>query len=142
MEDIYTNISESTLALLGLQEISYDLAKHAYEKRKKQAVDTLKRNANFHKDYQLDHLKKDFANTASNAMKEKGFSGKVNSIKHGIKNLFSIKKQGKRLIDAEEKAHENGIGVIDAAKTGMKAWSLNNAIKRKQERVPDWSKKK
>ena len=35
--EIYEGIIESTLNFLGLQEISYALAKHALEKRKKQA---------------------------------------------------------------------------------------------------------
>jgi hypothetical protein len=135
--EFYSSLSESTLALLGLQEISYALAKHALEKRKQQAVDKLTRNAKAH---QLadQHNISSMANAVNNVQNAKGFKNKLKAGIEGASavsnSIFTINHHGAVEAHATKKGH----GLFHAAKAGKKAWDLHRAIERKEARSPGW----
>jgi hypothetical protein len=135
--EFYSNISESTLALLGLQEISYALAKHALEKRKQQAINKLTQNAKTHQLADQQNIS-NMANSISNVQNAKGFKKKLNAAIDGLgaftSNTFTINHHAQ----VERDATKHGNGLFHAAKAGKKAWDLHRAIERKEARSPGW----
>lgn len=135
--EFYSSLSESTLALLGLQEISYALAKHALEKRKQQAVNKLNKNAQAHQAFDQ-HNMSTMANTVSNVQNAKGFK---NKLKKGIEGATALAAHGMSWnshAQVEANATKKGNGLFHAAKAGKKAWDLHRAIERKEARSPGW----
>lgn len=139
--EFYSSLSESTLALLGLQEISYALAKHALEKRKGQVAEKIIHNNNIFQQHVADHA----ASTLDSAHKMVTSKGIKNKLIHGANTAAGVAKSWltpKALsAEAEIKAHKAGVGQYHIAKAAKKTWDLHRAIERKEARSPGWKEK-
>ena len=126
--EIYEGISESTLALLGLQEISYRNAKNALIGRVGQTVGKVVDNTRIH----------NAANSDSNSPnKNLGAISSIQNIRNA-KGLSGKVAAGAKMFSAEKAASNQGAGITDIIKSGKKVWRLHKAIERKEARNPGW----
>ena len=139
---IYEGISESTLALLGLQEISYALAKHALDKRKERLKNKLSTNLVVHaKRNSINNQVNDLYDGVVDAYKTKGFNDKLPHIAkatNAVVQLSDPRSAAIRHVNIDSELEKHKSSLKDIAKEGKKAFSLHRAIERKEKRMPGW----
>jgi len=142
---LYEGISESTLNLLGLQEISYKLAKHAFDKRYGRSFGELDSLSNIVGSGDSGLSKVDDIRTFLSCSKEAAKKGKKkDALKHaGLALATAINpNQANTVGDTIKHFNKDTIKNMGSQLTNFKnhkkLWKLHKAIERKEKRIPGW----